>query len=55
MVMFWKSENMQKRRKEKRNPDGTGDCVKKCLRDSKNFDKMRAGTPEPGERQEKNS
>lgn len=34
------------------NPDGTGDCVKKCLWNSKNFDIMGTGTPEPGERQE---
>ena len=41
-----------KKRKEKHNPDGTGDCVKKCLWDSKNFDIMGTESPEPGERQE---
>ena len=40
------------RRKEKHNPDGPGDCVKKCLWNGKNFDIMGTGTPEPGERQE---
>ena len=41
-----------KKRKEKHNPDGTGDCVKKYLWNSKNFDIMGTETPEPGERQE---
>ena len=41
-----------KKRKEKHNPDGTGGCVKKYLWNSKNFDIIGAGTPEPGERQE---
>ena len=45
-------EKQIKKRKEKHNPDGTGDCVKKCLWNSKNFDIMGTGTPEPGERQE---
>ena len=42
----------EKKRKEKKKQDGTGDWVKKGLWDSKNFDKMGTESPEPGERQE---